>query len=79
MRPNKSTKKKYTDKEYDYESLYDTPINQLEEKEIENLLKTNSIEHHYVAKTISAGNMFEVELYPIFNKKKIKESAEKSK
>ena len=62
MRPNKSTKKKYTDKEYDYESLYDTPINQLEEKEIESLLKTNSIEHHYVAKTISAGNMFEVEL-----------------
>ena len=52
MRPNKSTKKKYTDKEYDYESLYDTPINQLEEKEIENLLKTNSIDHHYVAKTI---------------------------
>ena len=44
MRPNKSTKKKYTDKEYDYESLYDTPINQLEEKEIESLLKTNSIE-----------------------------------
>ena len=57
MRPNKSTKKKYIDKEYDYESLYDTPISQLEEKEIENLLKTNSIDHHYVAKTISAGNM----------------------
>lgn len=73
MRPNKSTKKKYTDKEYDYESLYDTPINQLEEKEIESLLKTNSIEHHYVAKTISAGNMFEVELYPIFNKKDFQE------
>ena len=73
MRPNKSTKKKYTDKEYDYESLYDTPINQLEEKEIESLLKTNSIEYHYVAKTISAGNMFEVELYPIFNKKDFQE------
>ena len=50
MRPNKSTKKKYIDKEYDYESLYDTPINQLEEKEIENLLKTNSIDHHYPKK-----------------------------
>lgn len=73
MRPNKSTKKKYTDREYDYESLYDTPINQLEEKEIESLLKTNSIDQHYVAKTISAGNMFEVELYPIFNKKDFQE------
>lgn len=68
MRPNKSTKKKYTDKEYDYESLYDTPINQLEEKEIENLLKTNSIDHHYVAKTIRHGNQFDVELYPLFSK-----------
>lgn len=68
MRPNKSTKKKYTDKEYDYESLYDTPINQLEEKEIESLLKTNSIEHHYVAKTIRHGNQFDVELYPLFSK-----------
>ena len=54
MRPNKSTKKKYTDKEYDYESLYDTPINQLEEKEIEGFSR-------------------------IQGKKKIKESAEKSK
>ena len=79
MRPNKSTKKKYTDKEYDYESLYDTPINQLEEKEIENLLRTNSIDHHYVAKTISAGNMFEVELYPIFNKKDFQEFKVKRK
>ena len=79
MRPNKSTKKKYTDKEYDYESLYDTPINQLEEKEIENLLKTNNIDHHYVAKTISAGNMFEVELYPIFNKKDFQEFKVKRK
>ena len=77
MRPNKSTKKKYTDKEYDYESLYDTPINQLEEKEIENLLRTNSIDHHYVAKTISAGNMFEV--YPIFNKKDFQEFKVKRK
>lgn len=68
MRPNKSTKKKYTDKEYDYESLYDTPINQLEEKEIESLLKTNSIDHHYVAKTIRHGNQFDVELYPLFSK-----------
>ena len=68
MRPNKSTKKKYTDKEYDYESLYDTPINQLEEKEIENLLKTYSIDHHYVAKTIRHGNQFDVELYPLFSK-----------
>ena len=79
MRPNKSTKKKYIDKEYDYESLYDTPINQLEEKEIENLLKTNNIDHHYVAKTISAGNMFEVELYPIFNKKDFQEFKVKRK
>ena len=79
MRPNKSTKKKYIDKEYDYESLYDTPINQLEEKEIESLLKTNSIDHHYVAKTISAGNMFEVELYPIFNKKDFQEFKVKRK
>lgn len=79
MCPNKSTKKKYIDKEYDYESLYDTPINQLEEKEIENLLKTNNIDHHYVAKTISAGNMFEVELYPIFNKKDFQEFKVKRK
>lgn len=79
MRPNKSTKKKYTDKEYDYESLYDTPISQLEEKEIENLLRTNIIDHHYVAKTISAGNMFEVELYPIFNKKDFQEFKVKRK
>lgn len=79
MCPNKSTKKKYIDKEYDYESLYDTPINQREEKEIENLLKTNNIDHHYVAKTISAGNMFEVELYPIFNKKDFQEFKVKRK
>lgn len=79
MCPNKSTKKKYIDKEYDYESLYDTHINQLEEKEIENLLKTNNIDHHYVAKTISAGNMFEVELYPIFNKKDFQEFKVKRK
>lgn len=68
---NKSTKRKYKEIEYDYENFYDTSSNQIEDAEIEKLLKKSLIDHHYVAKTILAGNQFEVELYPAFSKKDI--------
>lgn len=64
---NKSTKRK--EYEYDYESFYDTPSNQIEDAEIEKLLKQSLIDHHYVTKTITSGNQFEIELYPAFSKK----------
>ena len=68
---NKSTKRKRTEIEYDYENFYDVPIDTLKDKYIEELLRTNKIDHHYTTKTIQSGNQFEVEIYPIFNKKDI--------
>jgi len=79
---NKSSKRKCTEIEYDYENLYDVPIDTLKDKYIEELLRTNKIDHHYTTKTIQSGNQFEVEIYPTFNKKdieKYKESPEEFK
>lgn len=68
MSINISTKKtRYID--YDYEDFYDTPINSIEDAEIEKLLKGNKIKYHYTTKTIKSGNQFEVEIYPLFSKK----------
>ena len=43
---NKSSKRKRTEIEYDYENLYDVPIDTLKDKYIEELLRTNKIDHH---------------------------------
>ena len=58
MSINKSTKKRSNFIDYDYENFYDEPIISLEKKK--------SI---YVTKTIRAGDIFEVEIYPGFTKK----------
>ena len=59
-----STKRRHREIEYDYENFYDTPIDSLKDKYIEELLRTNKIDHHYTTKTIKSGNQFEVEIYP---------------
>ena len=58
MSINKSTKKRSNFIDYDYENFYDEPIISLEKKKA-----------IYVTKTIRAGNIFEVEIYPAFTKK----------
>ena len=68
---NMSTKRRYREIDYDYENFYDTPIDSLKDKYIDELLRTNKIDHHYTTKTIRSGNQFEVEIYPTFNKKDI--------
>lgn len=68
MNINKSTKNS-REIDYDYENYYETPINHLEDKEIEDLLKTNKLKYHYITKTVKSGNQFEVEIYPLFSKK----------
>lgn len=75
---NKSSKARH-DIDYDYENFYDVPIDSFKDKYIEELLKENKIDHHYVTKTIKSGNQFEVEMYPIFNKKDIEKFKPKKK
>lgn len=69
MSIKKSRKKRQKEIEYDYENFYDESINNLEDLEIEKLIKTNKLKYHYITKTIKSGNQFEVEIYPLFSKK----------
>ncbi len=59
--------------EYDYESTFNDPMEEANEKEIEKLLANRKIKSIYTTKTIKAGNQFEVEIYPAFTRKKATE------
>lgn len=61
-------RKKYID--YDYDEVFDTALEQLDEKEIEQALAKGKITSAYATKTITSGNQLEVEIYPEFTKRK---------
>lgn len=61
-------RKKYIN--YDYDEVFDTALEQLEEKEIEKALSTGKITTAYATKTIKSGNQLEVEIHPEFTKRK---------
>lgn len=61
-------KKKYID--YDYDEVFDTSIDQLEESAILKALEKREVTSVYATKTIRSGNQLEVEIYPEFTKKK---------
>ena len=61
-------RKKYID--YDYDEVFDEPLEQLEESRIIQALKTKEITSAYATKKIKSGNQLEVEIYPEFTKKK---------
>lgn len=64
-----STKRrKYID--YDYDEVFDTSINELEEKEIELALRNGKRASAIATKTVKSGNQLEVEIYPEFTKRK---------
>ncbi len=63
-------KKIYGDYDYDYETEYQKQITNLEEFEYKRLLKERKVSHLYKTKTIKSGKMVEVEIYPVFYKKK---------
>lgn len=60
--------------EYSYEDTYNkNSLNELEEKRIEEMLKEGVIKSVYATKTIKAGDQFEVEIYPEFTRRQIRE------
>lgn len=61
-------KKRFID--YDYDEVFDTPIDLLEESAIVQALEKRDITSIYATKTIKSGNQLEVEIYPEFTKKK---------
>lgn len=61
-------KKIYGD--YDYETEYKKQVTNLEEYEYRRLLKEKRVWYLYMTKTIRSGKMVEVEIYPVFQKKK---------
>lgn len=62
---NKGVHMKNNKEEYNYEEIFNKNIESLHELFIEEMLR-NKKGIHYVTKTISAGKVFEVEIYPIF-------------
>ena len=55
---------------YDYDEIFDVPIDQLEESAILKALDKREVISVYATKTIKSGNQLEVEIYPEFTKKK---------
>lgn len=67
-KPKHKRKNKYI--EYDYEEAYQKSTYDLTESEIDKMLQHGKIKSIYATKTITAGNQFEVEVYPEFTRKK---------
>lgn len=61
-------RKKYVN--YDYDEVFDTALEQLEEKDIEQALAKRKITTAYATKTIKSGNQLEIEIYPEFTRRK---------
>lgn len=59
------TKKKYFD-DYDFEEAYKKSLDDLEQAEVERLLREKKINKAYQTKTTKAGDQLEVDLYPTF-------------
>lgn len=56
--------------DYDYETEYKKQITNLEEFEYRRMLGERKVPYLYTTKTITSGKMVEVEIYPVFHKKK---------
>ena len=66
----KRRKHSYTN--YDYDSYFDSNLEQANDAEIKKLLDKGFIKSVYATKTIKSGNIFEVEIYPEFTRKQAK-------
>lgn len=56
--------------DYDYEDQYQKQITNLQEFEYRRMLGERKVPYLYTTKTITSGKMVEVEIYPVFYKKK---------
>ena len=63
-------RKKHKYKEYDYEEAYKVQVETLNEYFIEEMLRNRTGGYVYATKEITAGNQFEVEIYPEFFRSK---------
>lgn len=70
-RNGKVSTKKYID--YDYESMYQNDLSYLSESFVDSMFNRKIESQVYATKTIKAGNQFEVEIYPAFTRKELKE------
>lgn len=61
---------------YDLDETFISDVSDLDEKEIEKLLKQGKIQSTYAVKTIKSGNVVEVEIYPEFSKADLKKHKE---
>ena len=66
----KRRKKGYID--YNYDDVFIDPLDIANEKKIEDLLARGYIHSVYTTKTVKAGNIFEIEIYPAFTRKENK-------
>ena len=59
--------------EYNYDDTFIDPLETANERLIERLLASGTIKSVYATKTIKAGNQFEIEIYPEFTRKQVKQ------
>lgn len=67
----KVSTKKYID--YDYESIYQNDLIGVSQPFVESMLNGKIASQVYATKTIKAGNQVEVEIYPAFTRRQVKE------
>lgn len=78
---NKSTKEKESNMKkyinYDVENTFNDSLDNANDKQLEKLLKEGIIKSVYTTKTVKAGKIFDVEIYPEFTRKQQDKSIRK--